>query len=199
MNTKCLVTFTSDFVLRLLPQANKTYIMRYWPIVYMALDESSLDYDEMMLMALATIAVETGNFNIGIREYVSQYNTSPNGRLMNHSFDLYDNRDDLGNTGKPDGKMYRGGGAIQLTGRYNYRVIGEELGIPLEEFPELIEHPIVSARALALYLKNKEERIKEALGNGDLKRARRLVNGGLHGYDRFRDVYKKGELRANES
>jgi hypothetical protein len=79
-----------------MPEANKTYIKQYWPVVYMALDEYGLDYEEMLLMALGTIAAETGNFNIAIREYVSQYNTSPNGRMMNHSFDFYDHRDDLG-------------------------------------------------------------------------------------------------------
>ncbi|MCH7518876.1 MAG: hypothetical protein IH964_07580 [Candidatus Dadabacteria bacterium] len=92
MNLACLQKFTSDFVIRLMPEANKTYIKQYWPVVYMALDEYGLDYEEMVLMALGTIAAETGNFNIAIREYVSQYNTSPNGRMMGHSFDLYDHR-----------------------------------------------------------------------------------------------------------
>jgi len=193
MNLACLQKFTSDFVIRLMPEANKTYIKQYWPVVYMALDEYGLDYEEMVLMALGTIAAETGNFNIAIREYVSQYNTSPNGRMMGHSFDLYDHRDDLGNTGKPDGERYRGGGAIQLTGRYNFREVGRKLKIPLEDNPDLIEHPIVSARALAAYLFNKENDIREALGRDDLRQARRLVNGGSHGLDRFESTFRRGE------
>ncbi len=47
-----------------MPQANKTYVRRYWPAVYMALDEADLDYEEMMLMALATIAAEAGDFDL---------------------------------------------------------------------------------------------------------------------------------------
>lgn len=66
MNVACLENFTSDVVKRLLPYANATYITRYWPIVYMALDEQGLDYEEMMLMALATIAAEVRNFNIAV-------------------------------------------------------------------------------------------------------------------------------------
>jgi len=193
MNLACLQKFSSDFVIHLMPEANKTYIKQYWPVVYMALDELGLDYEEMLLMALGTIAAETGNFNITVREYVSQYNTSPNGRMMSHYFDLYDHREDLGNMGTPDGERYRGGGAIQLTGRYNFRDVGRKLQIPLEDNPDLIENPIVSARALATFLHNKENALREALGRGDLRKARRLVNGGSHGLDRFESTYRRGE------
>jgi putative chitinase len=176
-----------------MPEANKTYIKRYWPIVYMALDEYGLDYEEMALMTLGTIAAETGNFNITVREFMSHYNTTPEGRQSGHYFDKYDDRSDLGNNGKPDGEKYRGGGAIQLTGRYNFREVGERLKLPLEEKPELIENPVVSARALAVYLSNKEGRILKALKSKDLRTARRLVNGGSHGLDRFQNTYMRGE------
>jgi len=165
----------------------------------MALDEAGLDYEEMLLMALGTIAAETGNFNVTVREYVSQYNTSPNGRLMSHYFDLYDDRDDLGNMGKPDGERFRGGGAIQLTGRYNYREVGRKLKIPLEDNPNLIENPIVSARALATFLHNRENDIRQALAEGNLRRARRLVNGGSHGLNRFESTYRRGEKLIAEN
>ncbi|MCH7518877.1 MAG: hypothetical protein IH964_07585 [Candidatus Dadabacteria bacterium] len=101
--------------------------------------------------------------------------------------------DDLGNTGKPDGERYRGGGALQLSGSYNFREVGRKLKIPLEDNPDLIEHPIVSARALAAYLFNKENDIREALGRDDLRQARRLVNGGSHGLDRFESTFRRGE------
>ena len=175
-----------------MPLANKTYIKRYWPVVYMALEEQELDYKEMMLMALATIAAEAGNFNITVREHISHYNTTPEGRQSGHYFDKYDDRADIGNNGKPDGEKYRGGGAIQLTGRYNFREVGERLKLPLEEKPELIEHPVVSARALAVYLSNKEQSIVGALKSQDLRTARRLVNGGSHGLDRFQNTYRLG-------
>lgn len=178
--------------MRIMPQANKTYVRRYWPAVYMALDEADLDYEEMMFMALATIAAEAGDFDITVREYVSRYNTSEGARAAGHYFDMYDGRADLGNQGKPDGYKYRGGGAVQLTGRYNYCEIGKSLGIPLEEKPELIENPVVSARALALFLSGRKMEINAALRNKDYAKARRLVNGGAHGLDEFQSTYLRG-------
>jgi hypothetical protein len=38
-----------------LPHASKTNVRQNWPVVYMALDERELDYETMILMALATI------------------------------------------------------------------------------------------------------------------------------------------------
>jgi putative chitinase len=47
----------------------------------------------------------------------------------------------LGNVDEDDGFAYRGGGALQLTGRSAYHECGLALGIDLEGQPELIEHP----------------------------------------------------------
>ncbi len=192
MNLACLEKFTSDFVIKILPHANRTNVRQNWPVLYMALDERGLDYESMILMALATIAAEAGDFNISVREYVSRWNTSDKGKASGKFFDLYDGRGDIGNRGEPDGWRYRGGGAVQLTGRFNYAAAGEAIGIPLEEKPELIEHPVVSARALAYYLHSRKSGIDAALVKGDYKKARRLVNGGSHGLDAFQAAYARG-------
>lgn len=191
MNIEVLKHFTTERVLRIMRGANKEYVYRYWPVVLFALQSKNLDYPDMVHMVLGTIAAEAGNFDITVREYVSNYNTSPGGKARGHQFDLYDDRDDLGNKGRPDGFSYRGGGAIQLTGRFNYRNVGNQLGVPLEDHPELISNPIVSALALAQFLKNKEMRIVNAISVNDLRLARRLVNGGSHGLDRFVEMFNR--------
>ncbi|WP_249212189.1 glycoside hydrolase family 19 protein [Burkholderia cenocepacia] len=58
---------------------------------------------------------------------------------------------DLGNTQAGDGFRYRGGGLLQITGRYNYRVMGQKIGIPLEDNPDQIAQPSVAAEASAQF------------------------------------------------
>lgn len=141
----------------------------------------------MVLVALATIRAETESFE-PVAEYRSRYNTSPNG----HPFDLYDKRRDIGNRGAPDGERYRGRGYVQLTGRDNYVRYGKKLNINLAKKPELASEPNTAGRILAAFLKDKERIIKEALLEDDLRAARRAVNGGSHGLDRFSDTYRRG-------
>jgi peptidoglycan L-alanyl-D-glutamate endopeptidase CwlK len=45
---------------------------------------------------------------------------------------------------------------------------------------------------LASFIKSREEKIQAALAAGDLAEARRLVNGGSNGIDRFTDAYTIG-------
>jgi len=144
----------------------------------------------MVLVALATIRAETESFE-PIAEGRSRYNTSPGG----HPFDLYDSRRDLGNLGSPDGERYRGRGYVQLTGRFNYRRYGEAIGLGdgLEREPDLASRPDLAGRLLSAFLKDKERPIKEALLDDDLPGARRLVNGGSHGLERFTDAYRRGQ------
>ena len=72
-------------VIRICHNSSSTNIEEHWPLVYMSLKKLALDYKEMILMAIATVYVETGRF-APLDEYISRYNTSPNG----HPFDKYD-------------------------------------------------------------------------------------------------------------
>lgn len=165
-------------------------IKRSLPPVLAALDALGLRDRSMALMALATIRAETESF-LPIAEVPSRFNSSPNG----HPFDLYDNRKDLGNTGPPDGNAFKGRGFVQLTGRFNYRDYGARLSYPrdLEAQPDLACDPNVASELLALFLGDKEMQIKDALLHGNLSAARRLVNGGSHGLDRFADAFQRGD------
>jgi peptidoglycan L-alanyl-D-glutamate endopeptidase CwlK len=51
----------------------------------------------------------------------------------------------------------------------------------------------VAAQILALFLKRREKPIKAALLEGDLKAARKLVNGGSHGLEAFSTAYRTGD------
>jgi putative chitinase len=160
------------------------------PAVLDSLGRAGLAHRTMTLMAVATIRAETESF-LPISEGQSRFNTSPSG----HPFDLYDNRRDLGNRGSPDGERYRGRGFVQLTGRFNYAKYGPQLNPPLdlEQKPELANDTQVAADLLSTFLGARELQIKDALLNGNLQAARRLVNGGLNGLDRFSEAYRIGD------
>jgi len=159
------------------------------PRVLDSLVSESLSDKSMVLMALGTIRAETESF-MPMSEGQSRFNTSPTG----HPFDLYDNRQDLGNTGAPDGANFRGRGFVQLTGRANYLRYGKELELDLIANPALGNDGQIAAKLLARFLADREDRIREALAENDLSSARRLVNGGSNGLDRFADTFNRGKV-----
>jgi len=103
----------------------------------------------------------------------------------------YEGREDLGNVQAGDGKRYKGRGLIQLTGRANYRKIGEILDLPLENDPELAAEPVTSLKIACEYWKTRS--INAAADRDDLIDATRLVNGGLNGLEDRRTYLQKAK------
>lgn len=88
----------------------------------------------------------------------------------------YDGRKDLGNSRPGDGLRYRGRGLIQLTGRANYRAVGERIGLDLEGQPELAERPDIAVlTACDWWQMNDANRWADA---DDARAVSRLVNRG---------------------
>jgi len=178
---------TASNVSKMFPLTPIGHIKENLPHVLEALQEVGLADKPMILMALATIRAETASFE-PVSEGKSRFNTSPGG----HPFDLYDNRKDLGNRGKPDGDSFKGRGFVQLTGRANYAKFGTEIGQDLVKNPALANDPKIASKLLANFLKSKESQIRKALAEHDLAHARRLVNGGSHGLTDFTDAFNIG-------
>ncbi len=66
---------------------------------------------------------------------------------------VYADRNGNGDFSSGDGNRYRGRGYIQLTGRGQYRAIGNTIGVDLENNPELMEDPVIAAKASVAYWK----------------------------------------------
>lgn len=183
-------TVSVNQVAKMFPGVPVSNIDTNLPFVLNALTAVGLGDKDMILMALATIRAETGNFT-PLSEFKSKFNTAPGGA----PFGLYDNRKDLGNQGPPDGANFKGRGYIQLTGRSNYQIHGAAIGMgnQLITNPGLANQPDVAAKLLASFLKSKEAKIRAALKNNDLRTARRLVNGGSHGLDVFTQAFNIGK------
>jgi putative chitinase len=65
----------------------------------------------------------------------------------------YEGRRDLGNTQPGDGKLFKGRGPIQITGRSNYRRYGARIGIDIERHPEIAALPSIGLHLALEYWK----------------------------------------------
>jgi len=104
----------------------------------------------------------------------------------------YEGRADLGNIHEGDGPRYKGRGLLQLTGRANYRRLGDILGLPLEDEPRLAGDPVISLKIACEYWKGR--RINDAADSDDLVTVTRRVNGGTNGLDERSEFLKKAKV-----
>jgi putative chitinase len=184
-----LPNVTVDVVAQMFPNTPRRNISANLPAILDELVNAKVMSPPLVLAALATIRAETEGF-VPISEGISRFNTTPGG---GHPFDLYDNRSDLGNLGPPDGERFKGRGYVQLTGRHNYTVFGPIIKVnDLVDRPDQANDPQIAAKLLAAFIASKAGAIGDALAVNDLAKARRLVNGGSNGVDRFADAYGIG-------
>lgn len=150
-------------------------VQSHWPLVVSALQEQGIGSEMTQIAALATIGTEVPKFEpineMGGDGYFTR---------------IYGHRTDLGNVEPGDGAKYHGRGFIQLTGRANYARYGNALGLDLEGEPDLALTPDVAARVLALFFKTMK--VDRAANEQDWIKVRRLVNGGLNGWERFHSL-----------
>lgn len=85
----------------------------------------------------------------------------------------------LGNCQPGDGRRYKGRGPIQLTGRSNYRRVGDALGLDLEGNPPLAATPEVGFRVAGYYWQT--HGLNELADQGDFREITRRINGGYNG------------------
>ena len=84
----------------------------------------------------------------------------------------------LGNKHAGDGERYHGRGYIQLTGRDNYRMAGQALGLDLLNKPELAADPATAAQIAVWFWQNKTKNITNF---ADTKTVTHKINPALKG------------------
>ncbi|MGP5356346.1 glycoside hydrolase family 19 protein [Pseudomonas helleri] len=95
----------------------------------------------------------------------------------------------MGNTAPGDGWKYRGRGLIQLTGKTNYKLCGEALGVDLLTQPELLEKAQHACMAAAWFWFSSE--LNSLADKGDIETITRRVNGGLTGLADRQAIYDR--------
>ena len=146
-----------------------------WPLVAAALNSYGIFNRAVAIAAIATVGVEAGNF-WPIEEYRNADGSIP------HYWHGYDG-----------GWKHHGYGLIQLTHLYNHVAVAdairERFGVDLDlaNHPELLLEPRWSAFAFAWYFATHAGgAIVPRAQAGAWEAVRKLVNGGLNGYDEFR-------------
>lgn len=94
----------------------------------------------------------------------------------------------LGNKHVGDGARYHGRGFVQLTGRDNYRMAGDALGLDLLKNPELASKPEIAAKIAVWYW---QTRVKPHVQNfADTKAVTQKINPALRGVENRHDNFK---------
>lgn len=156
-------------------------------------DEFDLRPDNRLAMWLAQCGFESSSFNV-VRERLSYRTAAAIQAVYPHEFPtessavpyvlnpmalanfVYANKNGNGSVESGDGFKYRGGGLIQLTGRANYKGVGEALGVDLEARPKQIEISMtVAARSAGFFWKQND--LNAAADAGDFDYTTKRVNG----------------------
>lgn len=95
----------------------------------------------------------------------------------------------MGNQGMGDAFDYRGGGWIQLTGKFNYRNAGQALNIPLLEKPHLMNQLKYCSLVSAWWWK--AHGCNQAADTGKVDRVTRIINGGYNGLIQRKRYYRR--------
>jgi len=141
---------------------------KWYAVLNAAMEEFGIDTPQRIAAFIAQVGHESGRL-LYVKEL---WGPTP-------SQSGYDGRSDLGNVIAGDGFKFRGRGLLQVTGRANYKRVGDALGLDLVSHPELLEQPDVAARSAGLFWKMHE--LNEWADRGDTAAITRRINGGING------------------
>jgi putative chitinase len=146
---------------------------------------------EVLEATLASYAIDS---RLRIAHFLAQTCHESAGLRTTEEFasgEAYEGRADLGNTHPGDGPRYKGRGLLQLTGRANYRALGDVLHIDLEGHPERAAEPVLSLTIACEFWKKKN--INLACDADDVVRVTKLINGGTNGLEDRRKLTAKAK------
>ncbi len=165
---------TKEQLVEIMPRCSKSKVDVYSKYLAEAMSEGQINTVTRAAAFLGQLSLESGEL-----------------RYMEEIADgsAYEGRKDLGNINPGDGKRYKGRGPIQLTGRANYRLAGNALGVDLENYPEKAADPTIAFRVAVWYWKNRK--LNERADALDYKGITKAINGGYTHHDRRVTYYNK--------
>jgi predicted chitinase len=166
----------SSFLEHYFPAGARQNIETAAPYLQAALQEFQVTDKRMIAAIIATVAVETPNFET--------YEEPESAAAK------YEGR--MGNVAPGDGVKFRGRGYLGLTGRQNYEAMSKRLGLGtrLLDSPGDARTPEVASRTLVAWFL--DQHVLQALDANDLGAIRRAVSGSpASQIQRFTQLYQR--------
>jgi predicted chitinase len=151
---------TAQDIKKIMPEANSKKINEYLPHMNEAMQKYGINTPERKAAFLSQVATETGQLN-----YMTEIASGA----------AYNGRKDLGNNAPHDGETYKGRGALQLTGKDNYKKAGQALGLDLVNHPELAATPQHAFETAGWYWDHKN--LNKAADSSSVSQVTKGVNG----------------------
>lgn len=107
----------------------------------------------------------------------------------------YEGRKDLGNTQKGDGLKFKGRGLIQITGRYNYTELSNDLGIDFVSQPMMLSLPEYAVWSACWYWDKRK--LNTMADEGRFRDITKAINGGYNGLEDREKLYSKCKRMLN--
>lgn len=155
---------TLEQLTKIIPTLPLDKAQEYLPFLNSAMDEFQINNPLRVAAFVAQLAHES----MGL----TAFEEKASGRA-------YEGRKNLGNIKPGDGVRYKGRGPIQLTGRANYKQVGEALGLNLEEDPKQASLPEVGFRIAGYFWTSRNLNILADEEKFNLITKR--INGGFNG------------------
>jgi len=95
---------------------------------------------------------------------------------------IYSSRMGNGDEASGEGFLYKGRGALQTTGKNNYKALGDFLGVDLIAHPELVATDYILSSAAFFFMSNNLWTIcDKGVDDATITTLSKRVNGGTHG------------------
>lgn len=146
------------------------------------LEQYNIDSPIKIAAFLSQIGVESGELKyvreLGNSKYFEKYDTGSIAKRLGNSPEA-----------DGDGERYRGRGLIQITGKANYKLCGDALGLDLINNPEILEQPEYAWKSAGWYWNLRH------INNyaDDIVKVTRLVNGGTNHLEERTAYYNKAK------
>ena len=159
---------SEDAMLAIMAAASKAKIKKYSPYLKKSLPKYKINTPLRIAHFLAQVGHETHSFY-----YVQEVASGA----------AYENRKDLGNTKKGDGKRFKGRGILQLTGRTNYTKYGNFINVDFTKKgnEKLIATSLKYAVDSGCWYWTEFKKLNKYADKDNLKTITRRVNGGYNG------------------